>query len=491
MNNHRRQAIERGTGGAPLRAARRKPTPAEAALLRDLRSGLAAEQVVTAPEELVCYGFDAAADAVPGLPVAAVFPRSTAEVSHVVQAAGRHRRPIYTRGSGTNLSGGSTPVNGGLVVCLLDMNEIVEIDTVNLTATVQPGVIIKDLDDAAGKVGLMYPPDPGSVAVASMGGSVAECSGGLRGLKYGVTKDYVMGLEVVLADGRVLRSGGKTVKNVTGYDLVKLMVGSEGTLGIITEIVVKLRPRPGAMRSMLAYFDDQRVAANAAIAIVGAGVIPATLEFMDHITIAAVEDFTHVGLRKEAEAVLLVEVDGIPEVVEREAATVLAQLRAHGGDVQEARDAAERDALWAARRAALPAVARLRPTIIVEDATVPRSQIATMLDLVADIARRHDLTISVVGHAGDGNLHPSILCDKGDPEEMARVDVAIDELFAGTLRLGGTLSGEHGIGTSKQRYLPWEIGEVGVEVSQRIKRALDPHDLLNPGKVVTLAGTSA
>jgi glycolate oxidase len=324
-----------------------------------------------------------------------------------------------------------------------------------------------------------------------MGGSVAECSGGLRGLKYGVTKDYVTGLEVVLADGRVLRSGGKTVKNVTGYDLVKLMVGSEGTLGIITEIVVKLRPRPEAMRSMLAYFDDQRVAANAAIAIVGAGVIPATLEFMDHITIAAVEDFTHVGLRKEAEAVLLVEVDGIPEVVEREAATVLAQLRAHGGDVQEARDAAERDALWAARRAALPAVARLRPTIIVEDATVPRSQIATMLDLVADIARRHDLTISVVGHAGDGNLHPSILCDKGDPEEMARVDVAIDELFAGTLRLGGTLSGEHGIGTSKQRYLPWEIGDVGVEVSQRIKRALDPHDLLNPGKVVTLAGTGA
>jgi glycolate oxidase len=268
-------------------------------------------------------------------------------------------------------------------------------------------------------------------------------------------------------------------------------VGSEGTLGIITEIVVKLRPRPEAMSSMLAYFDDQRVAAQAAIAIVGAGVIPATLEFMDHVTIAAVEDFTHVGLRKEAEAVLLVEVDGIPEVVEREAATVLAQLRAHGGDVQEARDAAERDALWAARRAALPAVARLRPTIIVEDATVPRSQIATMLELVGDIARRHDLTISVVGHAGDGNLHPSILCDKSDPEEMARVDVAIDELFAGTLRLGGTLSGEHGIGTSKKRYLPWEIGDVGVEVSQRIKRALDPHDLLNPGKVVTLAGTSA
>ena len=474
------------TGGRGT-AGRRKPAPAELDLLRDLRGVLAPEQVVTTPEELVCYGFDAAADAVPGMPVAVVFPRSTAEVAAVVRIAATYRRPVYTRGAGTNLSGGSTPVDGGLVLCMLEMDGIVEIDAVNLTATVQPGVIIKDLDEACGKVGLMYPPDPGSVAVATMGGSVAECSGGLRGLKYGVTKDYVMGLEVVLADGRVLRSGGKTVKNVTGYDLVQLMVGSEGTLGVITEITVKLRPRPEAVRSMLAYFDDQRVAAEAGVAIVGAGVIPATLEFMDHTTIVAVERFTHVGLREDAEACLLIEVDGIPEVVEREAATVLEVLSAHGGEVKEAAMGAERDSLWAARRAALPAVARLRPTIIVEDATVPRSQIVAMLDLVAELATKHDLAISVVGHAGDGNLHPSILCDKNDPVEMARVNACIDELFAATLRLGGTLSGEHGIGTSKQRYLPWEIGEVGVDVSERIKRALDPHDLLNPGKVVTLA----
>jgi glycolate oxidase len=490
VTSHRRRPVEGGTGGAPLRATRRNPTPAEAALLRDLRSGLAAGQVLTAAEDLVCYGFDAAADSVPGRPVAVVFPRSTAEVSHVVQAAARHHRPIFTRGAGTNLSGGSTPTDGGVVLCLLEMHEILEIDAVNLTATVQPGVIIKELDEAAAAHGLMYPPDPGSVATATMGGSVAECAGGLRGLKYGVTKDYVTGLEVVLADGRVLRSGGKTVKNVTGYDLVKLMVGSEGTLGVITEIVVRLRPRPEAMRSMVSYFHSQRAAADTAIAIVGAGVIPATLEFMDHTTIVAVEAYTHVGLQVEADALLLIEVDGIPEMVAREAEAVLAQCRDHGGDVREVSPGAERDALWTARRAALPATARLRPTTIVEDATVPRSQIAAMLELVAEVARKHDVTISVVGHAGDGNLHPTILTDKSDPAEMERVHAAIDEIFAGALRLGGTLSGEHGIGTSKQRYLPWEIGDVGVEISQRIKRALDPQDLLNPGKVVTLAGSA-
>ena len=385
-----------------------------------------------------------------------------------MQAAARYRRPVYTRGAGTNLSGGSTPVDGGLVVCMLDMHEIVEIDAVNLTATVQPGVIIKDLDEACGKLGLMYPPDPGSVAVATMGGSVAECSGGLRGLKYGVTKDYVMGLEVVLADGRVLRSGGKTVKNVTGYDLVKLMVGSEGTLGVITEITVKLRPRPEAVRSMLVYFDDQKVAADAAVAIVGAGVIPATLEFMDHTTIVAVENFTHVGLREDAEAALLIEVDGIPEVVEREAATVLEVLRAHGGEVKEAAMGAERDSLWAARRAALPAVARLRPTIIVEDATVPRSQITAMLDLVAELAEKHDLAISVVGHAGDGNLHPSILCDKNDPVEMARVNAAIDELFA-----GDAAARRHAERRARHRHLQAAVPAVGDR--RRGRRGLGAH----------------
>ena len=461
------------------------------ALVAELRAALAKGQVLTKPDELACYGFDAAADGPTGTmerrPAVIVFPRTTQEVSRVVEIAGRHDVAVFTRGAGTNLSGGSTPFAGGLVLCMLEMRRILDLDTVNLTATVQPGVIVKELDDAAAAHGLMYAPDPGSMATATMGGSVAECSGGLRGLKYGVTKDYVMGLEVVLADGRVLRCGGKTVKNVTGYDLVKLMVGSEGTLGIVTEIIVKLLPRPEAVRSMTAAFASKRAAAQCGIDIVAAGVIPATLEYLDRMTIEAVEAFTHVGLPMDAEALLLIEVDGIPEVVAREAEVVEATCAAHGGSVRVAQTVGERDDLWAARRAALPALARLRPTTIVEDATVPRGELVRMLELVDDIAARHGLTIGVVGHAGDGNLHPTILTDKRDPAEMARVQAGIDELFAGALKLGGTLSGEHGIGTSKQRYLPWEIGEVGVEITERIKRALDPRDLLNPGKVVTLA----
>lgn len=312
-----------------MNSVRRTPALADRAFIKDLRQTLAKEQVLTEPQDLVCYGFDAAADTAAGKPSAVVFPRSTADVARIVGVAGRHGRPIFTRGAGTNLSGGSVPADGGLVVCMLEMRAILELDPINQTATVQPGVIIKDLDDAATAHGLMYPPDPGSVATASMGGSVAECAGGLRGLKYGVTKDYVMGLEVVLSDGRVLRLGGKTVKNVTGYDLVKLMVGSEGTLGIITEIVVHLLPRPAASRSMMSFYASRNAAAETAIAIVAAGVIPATLEFMDHVTIAAVEDYTKVGLPMEAEALLLIEVDGIPEVVAREADVVEATCRTH------------------------------------------------------------------------------------------------------------------------------------------------------------------
>lgn len=471
--------------------ARRTTALDDAAFLRDLRDTLDREQVLTDARDLLCYGFDAAADTTRGRPSAVVFPRTTEEVSGVVRVAARHRRPIFPRGAGTNLSGGAVPSDGGVVLCLLEMDAILDLDAVNLTATVQPGVIIRDLDSRAAAHRLMYPPDPGSVATATMGGSVAECAGGLRGLKYGVTKDYVMGLEVVLGDGRVLRSGGKTLKNVTGYDIVKLMVGSEGTLGIVTEITVRLLPRPAEVRSMTAAFPDAQAAAHAAIAIVAAGVIPATLEYIDHLTLAAIEDYTHAGLPVEAEALLLIEVDGIAELVMRDAAVVATTCADHGGTVHVARDDAERDGLWAARRAALPSMARLRPTTIVEDATVPRGEIARMLALVDDVARRNHVTIGVVGHAGDGNLHPTIVTDAGDSAEMARVHAAIDEIFAGALRLGGTLSGEHGIGVSKRRYLPWEIGDTGLEVAARIKRAFDPDNLLNPGKVVELEAPPA
>ncbi|KKM11160.1 FAD-binding protein [Clostridiales bacterium PH28_bin88] len=445
---------------------------------------LGREKILTDKEDLMCYAYDATADMPRRLPDVMVSPRTTGEVAEVVKLAGEFNVPVYPRGSATNLSGGTIPGSGGIVLSTLEMNKILEVDPENLTATVQPGVIIQDLNDAVAPYGLIYPPDPGSVTTATMGGSVAECSGGLRGLKYGVTKHYVMGLEVVLANGKVIRAGGKTVKNVTAYDLVKLFTGSEGTLGIITEITVKLIPAPEARRSMLAVFDDMDGAARTITGIISNKVIPATLEIMDNTTIRTVVNYARVGLPVDAAAVLLIEVDGIPEVVAKEAEVVARVCRENGGALQVAQDDTERDRVWTARRAALPALAQLSPTTIVEDATVPRSRIPEMLKALQEIAARHRLTIGTYGHAGDGNLHPTIVTDERNPDEMERVHRAVDEIFETAIRLGGTLSGEHGIGIAKKKYLEWELGPDGVEVLQRIKSALDPAGILNPGKIV-------
>lgn len=453
-------------------------------VLHALINALGKENVVTAKEDLLCYSFDATAGLAEQVPDVLVTPRSTEHVADVVKVANRYKLPVYPRGSGTNLSGGTVPIRGGIVLSSLKMNKILEIDPENLTATVQPGVIIQTLNNAVTAHGLLYPPDPGSMATATMGGSVAECSGGLRGLKYGVTRDYVMGLEVVLADGEIVRFGGKTIKNVTAYDMVRLFTGSEGTLGIMTQIIVRLIPAPETRETMLATFKDLAKAGKAVTGIVRSKIIPATMEIMDRVTVQAVENHARVGLPTDAEAVLLVEVDGIPEVVRREAKTVREVILQHGGTVKAAADDRERDQLWAARRAALPALAQLRPTTILEDATVPRSNIADMLLAVQDIGRRHSLTIGTFGHAGDGNLHPTILADARDSEEMERVHRAVDEIFKAALALGGTLSGEHGIGMAKARYLPWEFGDKGVQVLRKIKEALDPGCVLNPGKLL-------
>ncbi|HHW42763.1 MAG TPA: FAD-binding protein [Desulfotomaculum sp.] len=452
-----------------------------------LRRELGAENVVTGPEDLLCYSFDATPDLPEGKPDAVVTPENTGQVVKVVKIARQYGLPVYPRGSGTNLSGGTVPIKGGIVLTTVKMNRIIEVDPSNLTATVQPGVIIQDLNDAVAPYGLIYPPDPGTVATATMGGSVAECSGGLRGLKYGVTRHYVMGVEVVLADGEVVRYGGKTVKNVTGYDMVRLFVGSEGTLGIITEIIVRLIPAPEARESILAGFGSLADAGNAVVGIIEKKVIPATMEIMDRVTVETVENFAHVGLPTDVAAVLLIEVDGIPEVVKSEAAIVREIIAKNNGWVKTAASEAERDGLWAARRAALPALARRKPTTILEDATVPRSKITEMLLAVEEIGKRHNLIIGTFGHAGDGNLHPTILADGRNAEEMERVRAAVDEIFRAALSLGGTLTGEHGIGMAKMRFLPWEMGDAGVKVLRRIKQALDPDNLLNPGKMVECA----
>lgn len=451
--------------------------------IRTLQGVLGRENVVTTPEDLLCYSFDATAGLPEYLPDLLVTPATTEQVWEIVKIAGQYKLPVYPRGAGTNLSGGTVPVQGGIVLSLLKMNKILDIDLDNLTATVQPGVVIQTLNSAVAPHGLIYPPDPGSLATATMGGSVAECAGGLRGLKYGVTRDYVMGLQVVLAGGEIVRFGGKTVKNVTAYDMVRLFTGSEGTLGIITEIILRLIPAPEVRETMLAAFGDLASAGRSITGIIRSKVIPATMEIMDRVTIETVEAHARIGLPTEAEAVLLVEVDGIPEVVRREAAAVREVITQNGGTVRSAAGVRERDQLWEARRAALPALARRRPTTILEDATVPRSKITEMLLAIQDIGRRYNLTIGTFGHAGDGNLHPTILTDSRDEEEMERVHRAVDEIFKAALAMGGTLTGEHGIGLAKARYLPWELGGQGVQVLQKIKKALDPEGLLNPGKM--------
>lgn len=440
--------------------------------------------VMTSTEDLYSYSYDAT----PGhahMPDVVVSPANTSEVSQVLKLANEHKIPVYTRGSGTNLSAGCVPTKGGIVLLMTRFNKIMEIDLENLVAVAEPGVIVADLNKAIAVEGLIYPPDPGTVATATLGGTIAENAGGLRGLKYGVSKHYVMGLEVVLANGDIMNTGGKNVKDVSGYDMTKLFTGSEGTLCVITKVIAKLVPAPEAKKAMMAIFKNLDNAGKAVSGIIAAKIIPATLEIMDNATIRTVEDYAKVGLPLDAEAVLLIEVDGNPIVVEKEAAKVMEVLKANKADsVQVAKNDAERDKLWAARRAALPALAKLRPTTYVEDATVPRNKVPNFLRSVSAIAKKHNVTIGTFGHAGDGNMHPTIVCDIRDDVEMKRVYKAMDEMFKSAIDLGGTLSGEHGIGLGKLPWMEDQHGMVAMNAMKSIKRALDPNLILNPGKLV-------
>jgi glycolate oxidase len=376
------------------------------------------------------------------------------------------------------------PTPGSLVLCLAQMNAILDLDPRNLTLRAQPGAITQRIDEAAARHGLFYPPDPGSMRISTIGGNVAENSGGLRGLKYGVTRDYVMGLEVVLPDGEVARFGNQCVKDVAGYSLKDLFVGSEGTLGIITEVLIKLVPRPAARRTMLALYDRIEDAAATVSAIVAAHIIPCTLEFLDRVTAVCVEDYAHVGLPTDCEAVLLMETDGHPAVVADEGAQMEALARQHGArDVRTAKDEAEALQLAAARRNAFSALARKRPTTILEDVTVPRSELASMVRFIADTATAFDLQIGTFGHMGDGNLHPTFLADERNGEEMHRVHEALEAIVRRTLELGGTITGEHGVGLAKKPWLRQQMGDASFGLMRRIKQTLDPNNLLNPGKM--------
>jgi glycolate oxidase len=454
-----------------------------ARIISQLENAVGMKNVLTAREDLITYSFDGTA-ALQQLPGCVVFARSAAEVAAVLRIAQEERLPVITRGSGTGLSGGSLPVADCVVLCTVKMNRILELDAANLTILVEPGVTTLEVAEAVGAAGLFYPPDPGSMKISTIGGNVAENSGGLRGLKYGVTRNYVMGLEVVLPDGEVLWTGNKCVKDVAGYSLRDLFIGSEGTLGVITKVLLRLIPKPAAKKTMVATFAAMDRAAEAVSAIIAAQIIPCTLEFLDRTTIHCVEDFAKIGLPLDCEALLLMETDGHAAVVAEEAARMERICREKGAmEVRVAKDDAEGAKLASARRSAFSALARVAPTTILEDATVPRSELARMIRFVEQVAKKYNLRIGTFGHMGDGNLHPTFLTDERNKEEMHRVELAFHEIFDEAIRLGGTITGEHGIGVAKKSFLPKFAGDAQMRVMRELRKALDPQGILNPGKM--------
>ena len=421
-----------------------------------------------------------------GTAAALVFPVSTDEVAGVMRYAWEHSIPVTPRGAGTNLSGGTIPDRSDTVVILTNgLNRILEINESDLYAVVECGVVTADFANAVAAKNLLYPPDPGSQSVSTIGGNIAENAGGLRGLKYGVTKDYVMGLEFYDHTGELVKSGSRTVKCATGYNLGGLLVGSEGTLGMISRAILKLVPPPQASKAMMAVFDNVQKASEAVARIIAAHILPCTLEFMDNMTINLVEDDVKIGLPRDAQAILLIEVDGHAGQVADEALIVEEQLKKSGAtQIVVAKDAEEKNRIWEARRKALPALARFKPTTILEDATVPRSKIPAMMKVIKGLGEKYNLTVGTFGHAGDGNLHPTFMCDKRDKDEFERVERAVDELFNTTIEMGGTLSGEHGIGTAKQKWLEKETSRGTIGYSRRLRKAIDPKGLFNPSKLV-------
>lgn len=438
--------------------------------------------LLVSAEERFTYAFDASK--LEAVPDAVVFPASAEEVSEILALAVRYGFPVVPRGAGSGMVGGVLAQKGGVVLVLTRLNRILELDPENMLAVVEPGVVTGRLQAEAARHGLFYPPDPASLQFSTLGGNVATGAGGPRAVKYGVTRDYVLGLEVVLPTGAAIRTGARTIKSVVGYDLTRLFVGSEGTLGVVTQITLRLIPAPETVRTLLAVFPDLDDAARTVSAVMRSRIIPSTLEFMDRATIEAVENHLKLGLPTEAEAILLIEVDGRHTVVDEDAARVEAICREHGAtQVERAGTDTERDRLWKARRSISPALGRIRSGKINEDVTVPRTRIPELIRTIRDLAARYDLVIVNFGHAGDGNIHTNIMVDRKDADELRRAERAVEELFRAVIDLGGTLSGEHGIGITKSPFLQWEVDEGAFEAMWRIKRALDPANILNPGKM--------
>jgi len=451
-------------------------------LIAELEKIIGKDGVLHTPEDLAVYSYDGTFEE--HRPDLVVLPRSTDQVCQVIKIAARESIPVVTRGMASGLAAASVPFSGGIVLCMTRMDRVLEVDEQNAIAHVEAGVVTADLQALVEKKGLFYPPDPSSIRHSTIGGNIACNAGGPRCLKYGVTKDYVMGLKAVLADGRILEAGGKPIKYVTGYDLPALMVGSEGTLGVITEVLLRLIARPTVTRTGLAVFADLDTAGRAVNTVLSAGYLPATLELMDDTTIHTVEEAMHLGLPLDAAALLIFESDGRDANFVQQEAQQMADLFLASGavSVRLARDEAEQTALWKGRRSVSPSLARRRPNKLGEDISVPRSAIPEAIRRIKAISQEQNLPIAIFGHAGDGNLHPNILFDRRDAEEWGRVQKASAAIFDVALALGGTLTGEHGVGILKRPFLTQALGPVALDTMQRIKDALDPQGILNPGK---------
>ena len=455
-------------------------------LISELQQICGENGVMTSEVDRQNYSYDAAV-LEPTIPAAVVRPDSKEAIGKVISLCNDNGTPVTVRGAGTNLSGGTIPEKNGIVLLTNRMNRIIELNETDMYVRVEPGVVTANLATQVAAKGLFYPPDPGSQAVSTIGGNVAENAGGLRGFKYGVTKDYVMSVEFFDAMGRKVTSGSKTVKCVTGYNLAGLMTASEGTLGVFSEITLKLIPPPAASKAMMAVYDSIEAATQTVAAIIADKIVPCTLEFMDNFTINAVEDFANVGLPRDAKALLLIEVDGHPAQVAEDGERVEQICKKLGARaIQVAQNDAEKEKVWEARRAALSALARLKPTLVLEDATVPRSKIPAMVSAIEKLAVKYDIPIGTFGHAGDGNLHPTLLTDRRDAALWERVEDCVADLFDAALSLGGTLSGEHGIGIAKAGFMKNEVGQSSIDFCRTMKAAIDPNNILNPGKIIGL-----
>lgn len=454
----------------------------ETRIIRIIENIVGAQHVSTADANRLCYSYDATQRQ--HRPDAVVWPGNSEQVSLLLKMANAEGIPVYPRGAGSGFTGGSLPILGGLALVLTRLDAILRIDEQNLIAEVEPGVVTRQLQKAVEARGLFYPPDPASLKFSTLGGNVAECAGGPRCVKYGVTKDYVLGLEVVTPQGDIIRTGGETMKGVVGYDLTKLLVGSEGTLGVITKIILKLLPLPAAKKTMLVLFDSIDGAAQAVAAIIGGKIIPTTLEFMDATTIDCVRRATDLELPEAARAVLIIEVDGDPDLIEKQAKTILHLVEPLGViNTWIAANNEESESIWQVRRSVSPSLRKVNPDKFNEDICVPRSRLPEMIRTIEAISAKLQIPIVNFGHAGDGNIHVNIMVDKAEPGQERKAEQAIEEIFTATLKLGGTMSGEHGVGVTKAPYIPMELDPAAVTYMKAIKRALDPNNILNPGKI--------